>query len=513
MFGTGVWTGLQTAGLQAIPLMTAAAAVWGLAVLLHWRSRERAATLGVYVVIGLLGVVLSLRVHDSGRFSDLGMDLPERLRCTVEGVVNQDAIARAAGGTVARLQFGMHCDRLIVDGRSFPVAEPLMVTMYGVPREPPQYGERWHLDGTLIRGPARGGRQPAWRLQAGSRQSRRVAQAGNSIFIRAHRIRGEASAILSAGMEGHDAATGVVNALLLGYRARLPAEVQRAFTRTGTLHIFAISGLHVGILCAILIFGIGVLRVPWASRVFVLAPIIGLYTIATGSRASAIRAGIMAMAYLLAPALGRRPDAISALGLAGVCLLVWKPEQLMDMGFIFSFTAVAGILGIVPLLERHLQTWLRGDPLVSPEVDDPVARWKTPVLWVGRLASVSLAAWLSTAPLSLYFFGRLAPIALVANLIVVPLAFLILVTGCLSLAGGALSGLWLSSVFNSANAVFVRLLTGGMHVLEQVPYGHFQGLHFPFPALVLWYAVLVTGIMHLRGGLPAGGADPAGVAL
>jgi len=291
---------------------------------------------------------------------------------------------------------------------------------------------------------------------------------------------------------------GVVHALILRYRTRLAPDLKRSFIHTGPMHAFAISGLHVAILCTVLVFVIGLCGLPRTVWVFVLAPIILLYAVTTGCRASAIRAGVMASAYLLAPALQRRPDGVSALALAGIGILAWQPSQLFEIGFIFSFAAVSGILILVPVLDAWLLARLRPDPFAAPGLTVGTPWWQPLALWAGRLAAVSLAAWCTTMPLSLYYFGRFAPIALVANLIVVPLAFLIIVTGCLSLVSGAGVGLWLAGIFNSANAVFVRLLIGGMRGLEAVPHGHADELRISRVGMVVWYGLLLVATLLLR---------------
>ncbi len=499
VFAGGVGGGLASPSVPVgLPVVLGSCALlWLVSLALLAIGRGRLAVLGIFATTGLLGFTLAIRPA-AGRGLDavLGVTESRWADCIVTGHVNRDPADTPGRELANRTYFGLQAGTVTVAGVTHSVSEPLNVTLYGTLTPAPVFGEHWTLTGTLYRHVWKG--RVEWRFRGGLRQAERSAYTERSLQAIAQWLRRGASAILSHGIEDMDDVTGVVQALLLGYRARLDPAIKRAFASTGTMHIFAISGLHVAILCSVLVFAIGLCGLPRTGWVFALAPLILLYAITTGSRASAIRAGVMASAYLLAPALRRRPDGVSALALAGIGILAWQPSQLFEIGFIFSFAAVAGILTMVPVLDAMLLHWLRPDPLAVPGLIDDTRWWGPVALWAGRLAAVSLAAWLTSAPLSLFFFGRFAPIALVANLIVVPLAFLIIVTGCLSLVAGAGIGLWLAGIFNSSNAVFVRLLTGGMRWLEAVPYGHTRDVTISLAGMFLWYVLLIYAALLLR---------------
>ena len=252
---------------------------------------------------------------------------------------------------------------------------------------------------------------------------------------------------------------------------------------------------RVGIFCTVLVFVIWVLRIPRPLWVLALAPLVISYACVTGARASAIRASVMAIAYLMAPLMHRRADAVTAFAFAAVVILIWQPEQLLDMGFLYSFVVVAGIMAIVPIFDRLIDSWLALDPFLPP--DSPVPWWQGIANLVMRTVSVSVAAWLTSAPLSLLFFGRFSPVALIGNVLAVPLAFLILVTGCLSIGIGSVAG-WAGEIFNHANWCFVRFLVAGMQAIERVPYGWTECDRIPLFMVVIWYAVLISGVVLLR---------------
>ncbi len=490
LFGVGTWIGLE-AGTQVPVLfvLCVAGMLWLLCLAALVAQRSILASSGIWLLVLVLGMFSAIVPRGGSSVagvSDVGPG--ERVSVAVQGMVVTEPVRTEDGG----LDFVLQADRLVRDETEYVVHFELPVRIYGRFWKPPRYGEIWAFTGRLrhvpdaYRGP--------WWFAGGVRGATRQAPAATTLAVWAQQVRRSASATLRAGLAAHEDVAAVVQALLLGYRARLPEAVQAAFRQTGTMHVFAISGLHVGILCAVLVLATNLMRVPRTSRVLVLGPVILFYAFVTGARASAVRAGLMAIAYLGAPLVGRRGDTWSAVAFAALVILCWQPEQLIEPGFIFSFTAVAGILLIVPLVERGVRRGLPEDPFAL-RADGPKLR-DTVLLWFGRLVAVSVAAWLSTAPLSMYYFGRFALVALLANLLVLPLTFLIVVTGVLALLGGALAGGVLASVFNHANILFVHLLVRGIHGLQGIPGGHIEGVRFPLPLLLLWYAVLLGMVWY-----------------
>lgn len=445
------------------------------------------------LAVGSLGVVVAGTAR-SRIDTDVLQRLPEQgAVVTMRGQIVKDAVFEERG----RKRFGVLSDRLHWEEHRLDWDGRGDVLIYGYLPDLPVYGEQWRFEGKLYRYATM--KKVRWTMVVWAEHAERSAQADRTIQVLSQNLRRDADRLLRKGIESFPDVQGVVSALLLGYRTQLPSSVESSFRRTGTMHIFAISGLHVGIIGAVMVFVVSLFRLPRTCWVWVLGPVILLYALTTGGRPSAVRAGVMFMLFLLAPLVGRRADAWSSLGMASILILSWRPSQLYDPGFVFSFMAVMGILSLMPLFERVLQRWLALDTFL-PE-DEEWEWWRYGLLWLGRLAGVSFAAWLSTTPLSLYYFGRIAPIALVANFVVLPMAFLIVVTGCLGLLASLLVGLSGAVIFNSANIVFVRILTHSMAVLESVPFAHFANISFPLVGVWLWYALcaLLIVICSFRG--------------
>ena len=360
--------------------------------------------------------------------------------------------------------------------------------------ESPEYGERWEMNGDL-RSPRHKGelRRGAAAIFMVDNRDAQLLSGGHGLRImcRIFRGRGRAAASLTRGIEEFTAETGILQALILGYRSRLTEESSDLFALTGTLHIFAISGLHVGILCSLIMVILKSLRVTRVYWIIFLGPLLVAYTVGTGAKPSAIRACIMACAYFLAPLSKRKPDVISALAFAALAVLVFSPNQLFEVGFIFSFVVVMGLIVFYPIFNDPMRRWLAKDALrIQPEKWWILMRRRA-LQYVGSLLALSCSAWLASAPLTAYFFGRFTPIALPGNILVIPLAFLIVVAGCLSIILGACAG-WVGVVFNHASLALVSILVWGIEMMSKVPFASVNVEKPPMWLVLAWYAVLIA---------------------
>jgi len=504
----GTWPGLTVDAGYVV--WGGAAAFAAFSIVLHLLHRGRTADVTLYILIVLLTwgfAAGSGRQKIDALMQRQGWD--HGCLAVVEGRIASDITDADFIGGRSMVRFTMRVKSVRVGEVQYEVNDALQVQMYGVPRYPPVYGESWSIKGRLSKlgyGSKLG--RHRYRLKTGLRNSHYIGRSGSVLWVWGQRARKQTADMLTKGIEKYSDVTGVIHAMLLGYRSHLPDDIRESFRHTGTMHIFAISGLHVGILCTIIVFALSVLGVPRPMWVLVLAPLVGGYAVVTGARASAIRAGIMAVAYLLAPLLKRKSDAVSAFAFAAAVILLWNPDQLTDVGFIYSFAVVAGIMAIVPLFDRVIVSLWRDDEFDVAETGEGVPWHQSAMLWTVRMFSVSLAAWLTSTPLSLYFFGRFSPVALLGNLIAVPLAFLILLAGCLSVLTGTMIG-FLGEIFNCANWGFVTLLISGMRMLEKIPYGWIECGRIPLWGVFIWYAVLIGVIIFIKRKTGRGDIDRA----
>ena len=435
----------------------------------------------------------------------------------------EDAVPQAAQpGRAAGATFAARVEGLNRDGTWRRVDDRIRVTVRGVPPGGrwPHYGERWRLRG-LVR-PAVPRRKGLFTLpenQAmvdGDRIFFLDAGRGNPFVAWCLERRRACREILGRGLADWPEERGVLQALLLGYREDLPRALRRDFVATGTVHIFAISGAHVGMVSLMIAGLLRALRIPMTRWFLFLAPLLAVYVVATGAATSAVRAGVMAVLMLAAPFCKRRPDAISGLAVAAIAILLAAPAQLGDLGFLLSFTAVAGLLAIQPLFDAAAVRLFRRDDWQLPDEERaPLRAARASGLVAARFGLVSVSAWIGTAPLTAYFFNLVSPAALGMNLLVIPTAFFILMSGVLSLLVAPLSG-WLAETFNHAAALLAAGLARCIGWAAEVPGGHWFVPTPPAAGVVAWYALLAaatTMARRVRGALPAGLALLAALTL
>ncbi len=223
-------------------------------------------------------------------------------------------------------------------------------------------------------------------------------------------------------------------ATMLGRTALLPEDAKAAFATTGTLHLFAISGLHIAGMAAALIWAARRLRLPEKPTGIAILTLLWVYVEVTGASPSSLRAWIMAV-FIWAGQTGERATpALQSLALAAAATLLWSPEASSDPGFQLSYLAVLAILLVgVPAAEQIAAPTL-------PERLTPKGAVTTAQRWGWRLRRatlgglcVSLAATIAGTPLTLTYFQSSSWGGIFANLVLVPLSEIPLVLGMASL--------------------------------------------------------------------------------
>ena len=263
---------------------------------------------------------------------------------------------------------------------------------------------------------------------------------------------------LQIGLEDDPRMADFLAGMLIGYRQNIPADIEQDFRRTGTLHVFAVSGQNIAemVVVAILLLQLcGLVRWRWA---WTLAPVVLLYCLLTGSPASAVRATVMTMAILAAWRMGRPLNALGCWSLAFLAMLIWNPAILIDPGAQLSFGVVLGLILISPPLMRFFIKPLMHDPFLPASLLTSMQKKEERFWWWGiSILSASIAATLVSEPITAIDFHQVTPISILANLVVVPTAGLITMVGTLSVAL-SLVATPLTALLNNANWLFARLL-------------------------------------------------------
>jgi ComEC/Rec2-related protein len=293
--------------------------------------------------------------------------------------------------------------------------------------------------------------------------------AGNPWQVFSYAARDWAYARLQIGLEDDPRIADFLAGMLIGYRQEIPADIEQDFRRTGTLHVFAVSGQNIAELMVVVIVLLqlcGLVRWRWA---WTLAPVVLAYCLLTGSPASAVRATVIVLAVLLAWRLGRPLNALGCWSLALMAMLLWNPAVLFDFGAQLSFGVVLGLILLAPPIWRVLARRLAHDPFLPPQLLT-AGQNREEKFWheAAMLVGATIAATLVSEPITAVDFHQVTPISVLANLIVVPAAGLITVVGTLGVVFSLVSTTW-AGLLNNANWLFARLLILGVHFLAHEP--------------------------------------------
>jgi len=275
---------------------------------------------------------------------------------------------------------------------------------------------------------------------------------------------------------------GLASALLLGAREHMDWERTEPFVTTGTVHLLAISGVHVGILA----FGFW-----WVARLLALRRHVAIgcvivfvtvYALLTDARPPVVRASLLVVAFCLARLSARRSSGFNALAAAGVVILAWNPTAVFQTGAQFSFLAVAAIYVWRPYLTLPATL----DPLdrLIEQSRPWFVRWGRRGYQVVRKAVlISVTVWLVTLPLTALRYHLISPIALVLNPVLWIPVTVALFSGFLVLIFG-----WLLPPLGHACGWFCHL---SLALLEWLVDGadRMEAGHFWTPAPALWWVL------------------------
>lgn len=311
---------------------------------------------------------------------------------------------------------------------------------------------------------------------------------------------------------------GMLNAMLFGDRAGLNKTQRVGFERTGSFHLFVVSGLHVGLLAGLVFWLARRLKLrDWLATLLTLTFTFG-YALLTGFGAPVQRALFMTTIFLLARLLSRDRNVLNALGAAALGVLVWSPDALFQASFQMTFLAIVAIGGIaIPLGERSFLPYARAAGHLDDKWEDfglpprvmqfrvmlrlwgeafakllgvwaiglpaLLARWG---LWTLEVSLIGVVAELvMVLPMAMYFH-RATMFAVPTNMLSVPLVALLVpisvVTFCAALAGP-----WAAMLPGAMTALLLHGVTG---VIGRVSAARAADVRVPGP--VWWVGMLAV---------------------
>jgi competence protein ComEC len=205
-------------------------------------------------------------------------------------------------------------------------------------------------------------------------------------------------------------ASSMAATLILGYRADLNKDIIEAYSKTGTMHVLSVSGMHVGIVFLVLSF----LLKPMSSskklivlRAIIIIAVIWFYALLTGFSPSVCRSALMLSFVVLGKAMNKNQNTYNLIAISAFFLLLYDPYYLFDVGFQLSYLAVIGLVYFHPII---FDVFYIKNKLLEP-------------IW--SYCALSIAAQLATFPLSIYYFHQFPIYFLLSNLLIVlPVAFI-----------------------------------------------------------------------------------------
>ncbi|MTE26501.1 ComEC/Rec2 family competence protein [Winogradskyella ouciana] len=297
-----------------------------------------------------------------------------------------------------------------------------------------------------------------------------------------------------------DDTLSIINALLLGQRQSIDKSVYNNYVNSGTIHILAVSGLHVGIILWILNFlfrPLLYLKYGNYIRPLVLVTILWSFAVIAGLSPSVTRAVAMFSVISIAMHLKRPTNIYNTLAISAFLILLFKPTFLFEVGFQMSYLAVLGIVSIQPILYR----------LWKPKY------LVTDKLW--QIFTVTLAAQFGVVPISLFYFHQFPGLFFISNLVVIPFLGLILGFGLLVIILALLNVLpefivkGYSFIIESLNGFIAWVAQFEDFLFRDIPFTLLQVIcaYFIIVAMVQiykfrnfkWMAICLIGILAFQG--------------
>jgi competence protein ComEC len=414
---------LPVLGLLAVP---------ALAALLLWR-RESGPRLVAACALALLagGARLLWAVPDFGP-DDLGY-YNDRGQVRLVGVIADEPDVR---DTYQNLRLRAESLTLVSpEGEAGEEGRPVRgLTLVRVPRYPARaYGERLAVIGELETPPVFEGfdyrdylsRQGVYSTIRRPRVEPLEMGQGSPFWRALYAIKARAQRTIAQILPEPYAA--LLTGILLGVEAGIPRDLYDRFNATGTSHLIVISGFNIAIVSGLLM-RVGTRALGRRRAVWIAIGGIALYTVLVGADAAVVRAAIMGGLYVIALRLGRQAEVRTSLVFSALLMTAVNPYTLWDVGFQLSFAATAGLIWLVPLLERIAERWLAA-LIGSGHVRSGMGLLSEALL-------VTLAAQIATGPLIVYHFGRLSAVSLLTNLLVLPVQPLVMMAGGLAVLVG-----------------------------------------------------------------------------
>lgn len=283
-----------------------------------------------------------------------------------------------------------------------------------------------------------------------------------------HMLQKQSKRLLTSACRAPTDPGHVIASMLLGDRSSLTDERVELYRKTGTFHLFAVSGLHVGSLALCLLGIATLLRLPSWAKISLILSVTWLYVWMTGATPSGTRSGIMLTTVFLAKSLLRQAHIFPALVLSATLVLIWQPEQLFQLGFQLSYAVVMAIVLIgLPLADALKNSLLASQPpLFRPKYQFRLEKVTRSLI---ELVCIAISASVVSAPLIIEHFHLLTPGGILASLLLNALVTLIVSGAAVAMLLAPILGELLAGTLVVMLWPAVNLIESILHAIVSLP--------------------------------------------
>jgi ComEC/Rec2-related protein len=319
---------------------------------------------------------------------------------------------------------------------------------------------------------------------------------GNPIVAAALMLRRRIADTLKIGLESDPEVVETIQGMVLGARGETSADLKKLFQETGTIHLFAASGLQVALFGGIALSAIRCVCIRRRFAALLIIPVVTTYCATTGFHPATVRATVMAILLAIGVSMERPTVALNTLAASGLIILGYNTQQLFQVGFQLSFAAVFGIVTMVDFGANILSQPFQLDPFFPRRLLKPWQRFYYKLLFrFCESLSLALVCSIATAPVLILWENHISLVAIFANLLVVPLASMVMVLGVVStLVMPFLSSLGID--LNNTCWLITKIILFLLHGAVSIP-AHSLNVANPGTSSTDGFAVLSEGTSHV----------------
>lgn len=271
------------------------------------------------------------------------------------------------------------------------------------------------------------------------------------------------------------------SAMVLGNRDHISEELQSAFSDTGAVHVLAVSGLHVGIV--IMLFNFLFRRTRSESKqskkvikFSVLTLVVISYALITGASPAVVRASIMFSTLLFGRLWFDNTNIYNILSFSAIIILLYNPNNLNDLGFIFSYLALISIVFFQPYFMTLIE-----------KIYDPI-HW-IPIR-VTQLVTVSLAAQILIFPMSIFYFHKFPIYFILSGVMAVAMAPFILGCGLLLIFTSFIP-IWVT-INTIAFSLLLKAFLGIIYGIQMLPFNSIDNVWISKSSMIFLYIAILS---------------------